>query len=108
MRSHYVANIWIQAGKSHMDCLNPIEYSWARTDDGLLTPELTDLPPAPDVIVEMSLCHCKTPCNTNRCVSKKVELKCTEMCFCQNCKNCDLEDYSDNDVEDEISDEEDL
>ena len=46
----------------------------------------------------------KTPCNTNRYVCKKVESKCTEMCFCQNYENCDLEDYSDNDVEDEISD----
>ena len=24
VRSHYVANIWIQAEKSHMDYLNPI------------------------------------------------------------------------------------
>ena len=108
IRSHYVANIWFQAEKSHMDYLNPIEYGWERTDDGFLTAELTDLPPAPNVIVEMRLCHCKTPCNTNRCVCKKVELKCTQMCFCQNCKNCDLVDYSDNHAEDEISDEEDL
>ena len=47
MRSHYVANIWIQAEKYHMGYLNPIEYGWARTGDGFLTPELTDLPPAP-------------------------------------------------------------
>ena len=80
MRSHYVANIWIQAEKSHMDYLNPIDYGWPRTDDGFLTPKLTDLPPVPNVIVEMSLCHCKTSCNTNRCVCKKVELKCTEIC----------------------------
>ena len=26
MRSHYVANIWIQVEKSHIDYLNPIEY----------------------------------------------------------------------------------
>ena len=145
MRSHYVANIWIQAEKSHMDYLNPIEYGWARADDGFLTPELTDLPPAPNGIVKMSLCHCKIPGNTNKCVCKKVELKCTEICpvdtgrklnvhktfrrrpgrllnvlctfnlrpvstgcFCQNCENRDFEDYSDNDVEDEISDEEGL
>ena len=31
-----------------------------------------------------------------------------EICFCQNGENCDAEDYSDNKVEDEISDEEDL
>ena len=49
MRSHYVANGWIQAEKSNMDYLNPIEYGWARTDDGFLTPELTDLLPAPNV-----------------------------------------------------------
>ena len=47
MRSHNVANIWIQAEKYHMGYLNPIEYGWARTGDGFLTPELTDLPPAP-------------------------------------------------------------
>ena len=31
-----------------------------------------------------------------------------DICFCQNCENRDFEDYSDNDVEDEISDEEGL
>ena len=31
-----------------------------------------------------------------------------DMRFCQNCENRDLEDYSDNDVKDEISDEEHL
>ena len=108
IRSHYVANIWFQAEKSHMDYLNPIEYGWESTDDGFLTPELTDYPAVPNVIVEMSLRHCKTPCITNRCVCKKVELKCTQMCLCQYCKNCDLLDYSDNDVEDEFSDKEDL
>ena len=91
-----------------MDYLNPIEYNWERADDGFLTPDLTDLPPAASVIVEMSLCHCKAPCNINICVCKKVESKCTEMCFCQNRENCDSEDYSGNDVEDEISDEENL
>ena len=81
MRSHYVANIWIQAEKSHTDYLNPIEYGWARADDGFLNPELTDLPPAPNGIVKMSLCHCKIPGNTNKCVCKKVELKCTDIMF---------------------------
>ena len=108
MRSHYVTKIWIQAEKSYIDYLNRIEYGLARIEDGFLTPELTDIPLAPNVIVEMGLCYCKTPCHTNRCVCKKVELKCTEMCFCQNCENCDLEDYSDNHVEDEILDEENL
>ena len=108
IRSHYVANIWFQAEKSHMDYLNPIEYGWESTDDGFVTPELTDFPAVPNVIMEMSLRHCKTPCITNRCVCKKVELKCTQMCFCQYCKNFDLADYSDKDVEDEISDKEDL
>ena len=108
MRSHYVANILIQAEKSHMDYLYSVEYGWARTGNGFLSPELTDLPPAPNVIVEMSLCHYETRWNTNRCVCKKVELKCTEMCFFLNCQNCDLEDYSDDNVMDEISDEENL
>ena len=61
IRSQYVANIWIQAKKSPMDYLNPIEYGWKRTDAGFLTAELADLPPAPNAIVEMRLCHCKTP-----------------------------------------------
>ena len=39
-------------------------------------------PPAPDAILEVLNCCCKTGCFKN-------ELKCTEICRCENCSNCD-------------------
>ena len=48
-------------------------------------------PPAPDLdaILEVLNCSCKTGCNSNRCGCFKNELKCTEICRCENCSNCD-------------------
>ena len=50
-------------------------------------PILTDEPPAPEAVFEMSLCKCKTDCSTMRCKCKKNSLVCTEMCLCTGCKN---------------------
>ena len=94
LRSYFVANIWSQSHKPIMDMLDPIRFGWERSDDKKLVAISTLLPPAPDVIVEMSLCRCKTPCNTMRCVCKKVGLICTEMCFCENCENDDSTDQT--------------
>jgi len=40
----------------------------------------------------MSLCKCKTGCNTMRCKCKKNSLVCTEMCFCVACENVDADE----------------
>ena len=46
-------------------------------------------PPAPDAILEVLNCSCKTGCNSNLCGCFRNERKCTEICRCENCSNCD-------------------
>ena len=54
---------------------------------------VTKLPPAPESIIELTVCGCKTCCNSNRCKClKNGRLKCTEMCKCENCENVEAED----------------
>ena len=69
--------------------------------DESLQPITTDLPPAPEAIVEMSLCKCKGLCDTKRCACMKAGLVCTEMCFCQNCENVEHESEDENDSDDD-------
>ena len=48
---------------------------------------MTKLPPAPELIIKLTVCGCKTGCNINRCkIVKNGELKCTEICKCEKCK----------------------
>ena len=66
---------------------------------------MTTNPPAPDSIMELISCGCKTGCQTDRCRCRKNELLCTEMCRCKNCEYTDIEfdkpDYvSDLDLDD--------
>ena len=46
-------------------------------------------PTVPDAILQVLNCRCKTGCNSNRCGCFRNELKCTEICRCENCSNCD-------------------
>ena len=49
--------------------------------------------PAPTGLIELSMCSCKSPCQTDRCMCRKNKLLCTEMCKCvDTCKNCDNDD----------------
>ena len=51
---------------------------------------LTDDLPAPTGLIELSMCSCKSPCQTDRCMCRKNKLLCTEMCKCvDTCENCD-------------------
>ena len=48
---------------------------------------MTELSPAPESIVELSMCGCNTGCSSLRCKCKKNNLVCTEMCICMDCEN---------------------
>ena len=47
----------------------------------------TTLPPAPESIIHLTVCHCKTKCVTVWCKCRKNGLKCSEMCHCLECEN---------------------
>ena len=68
---------------------DPEEYGWIWNDDfQMYDVVVTKLPPASEIIIELTICSWKTGYKTNRCKCKKNgDLKCTELCKCENCKN---------------------
>ena len=67
---------------------NPSRHGWTWNEEiGLYEPIMTDLSPAPESIVELSMCKCTTGCLTQRCKCKKNGFVCSELCHCTSCKN---------------------
>ena len=65
---------------------------------------MTTLPPAPESIISLPLCRCKTKGESLRCACRKNGLSFSEMCFCENCENEDSASLSEFDSEDEYDD----
>ena len=78
LRAHVQARVWGQAAVPQQELLDPMENGYHRdSDDGQLQPATTDVPPAPEPIVEMVRCQCKGNCSSNRCSCKSKNLPCT-------------------------------
>ena len=59
------------------------EWGWKDSDGGLI-PVQTDLPPAPQELLQIIRCSCKTDCSSLRCTCKKHDIECSVAC--KNCK----------------------
>ena len=87
-RAHLQAYVWGHATVHHQKLLDPLENGYHKVNAEGLTPTITDLPPAPDAIIEMVMCKCKGNCSSNRCSCKSKELTCTDLCNCSDmCEN---------------------
>lgn len=77
------------------DCL--CDWGWKFGQYGLM-PIYTDKEPAPDEILHIIRCKCKTRCATSLCGCKKHGLRCVEACTgcrgngCLNSENIELQD----------------
>ena len=95
------------------------EFKWSVKEDVLKVQWLL-LPPAPDYVLNLINCACKTGCKTKRCACKADGLKCMQLCQCSElCENgnsendseqsdgseSDFSESEDNDSENEIDDE---
>ena len=103
-RSHYMTFVWKNACEPAPQLPNPEDFGWKLKNDQF-DAIMTNAPPVPNAIVELSFCKCKTACNTNRCKCHKNDLLCTEMCYCETCENCEDNDEVLSDVDDENSDD---
>ena len=104
-RSHYTALQWKLSHLPTQNLPDPNEYGWSWNDESsTYVPIMTTLPPAPESIISLSLCRCKTNCESLRYVCRKNGLSCSEMCFCENCENEDNASLSEFDSEDEYDD----
>ena len=63
-----------------LDCdLSPDLWGWTK-DDAVLSPTMTDLPPAPEDLLKIILCNCLTNCQNARCSCIKHGIKCSVAC----------------------------
>lgn len=86
-RAHYVALVLKRCSKAIQNLPDATGYGWENVNNALV-PILTDELPAPTELIELSMCSCKTNCETNRCSCRKNKLSCTEMCRCSDtCNN---------------------
>ena len=94
LRAHYTSLQWKSAHIPSPQLPDPEDYGWNWDSQHHHDAIMTTLPPAPGSILELTVCGCKTGCNTNRykCL-KNGGWKCIEMCKCYNCENVESEDF---------------
>ena len=95
LRAHYTSLQWKSDHIPSPQLPDPKDHGWKWDNQHQLYDAImTTLPPAPESIIELTECGCKTGCNTNRCKClKNGGLKCTKMCKCYNCENVESEDF---------------
>ena len=80
LRAHLQAVHWIVLDTT---ALNPTDWGWKR-EDGKLVPIPTDLEPAPDDLLKVIRCNCKSSsanqCSSNICTCRKNGLHCIAAC----------------------------
>jgi len=67
---------------------DPLKHGYYQNDHGEILPTTTNVPPAPQAIVELIRCQCKAHCTTQKCSCRRHNLACTDLCLCGNdCEN---------------------
>lgn len=89
-RSNYQAFVWRHALEAMQDLESPEGHGWLR-DGELLVPLLITKAPAPESLLELTTCKCKTSACLRNCSCNNTGLACTEGCYCtaddEACKN---------------------
>ena len=76
-----MALVWKSSKKPNLQAPNPTRYYWESVDDRL-KPVYCVNAPAPEALLELRKCNCKTGCITKSCGCQKNQLLCTDMCGC--------------------------
>ena len=81
LRAHYQAMVWANDVVANPIMPSPEEYGWEKEEDRWI-PVMTCLLSAPEAIIELVKCGCKTKCASNRCQCRRAVLQCTDLCSC--------------------------
>ena len=73
------AYLQVQQWKQPTCPLDPLSWGWSLVQ-GRLEPIQVDLPPAPETLLQVIRCNCKTDCSSNRCTCRKHGLQCSTAC----------------------------
>ena len=66
----------------------PDNYGWCFTENTrAFEPGMNQLAPAPESILHLNVCNCRTKSTTNRCECHRNWFDCSEICGCENCEN---------------------
>lgn len=60
LRANYQAAIWRRSLEQLQDLPNPVGHGWKLAEDGTLSIDWCDLPPAPERVLKTAQCACKT------------------------------------------------
>ena len=94
-RVNYECFIRRRCCEAHIGAPSPVGNGWIE-EDGCLCIEWITIPPAPASILENVNCSCSKGCTSRRCGCIRAGVKCTEVCKCTGCKNCDeVEQFED-------------
>ena len=97
----------VQQWKGSADNLHSTDWRWQVCDNGFV-PQQTTRAPAPEYLLHIIRCNCKTDCSTTRCNCKKHNIECTPACGnCRGsgCTNSSLfEDDEEDSTDDDFSD----
>ena len=85
LRAYLQTQIWQRTER----CVNPNDWGWTLQDN-IYGPYMMDLPAAPETLLNIIPCNCKTPCNSMRCVCKTNGFECIVSCgYCLE-NNCEI------------------
>ncbi|CAH3164811.1 unnamed protein product, partial [Porites lobata] len=81
LRAHYQLLVWNNDHVANPVLPSPEGYGW-QDEDGKWVPVMTNLPPAPEAIIQLVRCKCaKSRCSNNRCQCQKAGIVCTDLCL---------------------------
>lgn len=99
LRCYLQIQIW-QKADIH---LNPTDWGWTL-QNSMYIPQTMDLPAAPDNLLKIIRCNCKTPCVSMKCICKRNGFDCTiscGSCLENNCENSHQFSLEEEEEEDE-------
>lgn len=76
---YHSLRVFYQISEWKGESLNATDYGW-KEQDGKFIAVRTDLPPAPDHLLEVIHCNCRTGCSTLKCTCRRNGLECTFAC----------------------------
>ena len=82
------SRVWYQATVMHQQPFELLQFGYYKDTDGQLLPVTTQVLPAPQAIIELVRCQCKTNCSTLKCSCRCNNLPYTELCLCDTDGKC--------------------
>lgn len=105
-RVSYQAGIYKRARLQYNFAPSPAGHGWKLTGDDLTITWMVKKP-APDEVLVTIQCGCKMKCSSRKCSCVAANLKCTDLCKCDNCEN-NKQGEMEEDVDDIVCDSDDV